>query len=304
MSVRDERESELSELDTLNTQRLLALRSFAGFEDLDLADAALLLGAMTERALKPGMKLSKRGAPLCAAWFVVEGELAVTDAAGRRVVHAGETAGMLELLSETHDGPELESAGEAIVLELEKADFTAMLSGNFEMVADAMRSLSRVILQYAPLEGGPVSMIEPQRAGDLDFVDLLLLLHHLSPFGEVGAETMSELAASLTELTLSGTVAVEGQINERIYLVLRGRLRYGALEATSGHGFGALQAIAEAPLAHDLIADEDTRVFAWSLNTIMDALDDDIPFAMRWLREWAQRVQRLVATGVVKLAPP
>ncbi len=286
--------------DIINTQRLLALRTFAGFEDLDLTDAALILGAMNERTLPTGSELSKSGIPVAAAWFVVEGELAVQDVAGRRLVRAGETVGMLELLSGTNDGLEIESTSDAIVLELERSHFMAMLNANFEMLANAMRSLSRAILMLSPLEPGPKSKIEPRDVPAFNFVDSLLLLHELSPFGAVGAETMAELAASLSEQTLSGIVEPRGQLTEHIYLVLKGELSYGTVKMPAGSGFGALHSLAEIPLAQDLTAAEGTHVFVWTLNTIMDALEDDIPFALTWLRGMAARVHDLARTPAAR----
>lgn len=284
----------------INPVRLLGLRRFPGFEEVDLADAALILGAMTERVLADGQSIARRGAPLSAAWFVVAGELAVDGGAYRVRVGAGEMVGMLELIAEIGEGLGVVSVGEAVVMELGQADLLAILAGNFEMLAASMRSLCRGILQLSPLEEGPTGTPPRERTGPLALVDSLLLLHELSPFGAVGAETMAELAASLTELSVAGVVVPRAQLSERILLVLEGRLRYGPLEICAGRGFGALQAIAEAPFAYDLIADDGTRLLVWSLDTVMDALDDDIPFALGWLRGLATRAHALVvASGTV-----
>ncbi len=280
----------------LDAERLLQLRRFPGFQDVAVDDAALLLGAMTERALAPGEVLARRGAPLGAAWFVVEGALEVESANHPRTVSAPDMVGMLELMSGDPDGLGVVCASSAVVLELEQADLLAILASDFDMLARSMLSLCRGILMLSPHEGGPVSPVFAQRRIEaLSFVDALLLIHELSPFGAVGAETMAELAASFTEVSLSGVVEARGQVTERVLLVLEGELTYGPVVVPTGGGFGALHAIAEAPLAHDLIAAEGTRALVWSIDTIMDALDDDVPFALRWLREMAGRAQALAS---------
>lgn len=287
-------------IDTVNAQRLFALRTFAGFEDIDLSDAAMILGAMTERSLPAGTRLSKNGTPVTAAWFVVEGELAVKDVAGRRIVRAGETLAMLELLSGTSDGLDIQSTTEAIVLELERSHFMGLLNANFEMLSDVMRALSRAIINLSPLEPGTKGDFGEHKSRDLDFVERFVLLHALSPFGAVGAETMAELAEALEERSVSGTIESGGALIQHIYLVLDGHLSYGPVDLPPGSGFGALHAIAETPLLHDVVAAEGTRVFVWTLDTIMEALDDDIPLALTWLRGMAARVHGLATTPAAR----
>jgi hypothetical protein len=56
------------------------MRRFPGLDQVDIDDLAKLLAATTEREVRKNTVLAKRGSPVGAAYFIIEGELRVTTA--------------------------------------------------------------------------------------------------------------------------------------------------------------------------------------------------------------------------------
>ena len=275
---------------SLSAVRLLGLRRFPGLERVDVDDLAKLLGATTERTIPAGTRLAKRGAPLGAAWFVIEGELRTTGRNGSRSVGPNQTAGMIEMVSEHREGLDIDCVTDAVVLELDKADFLAFCAENFDMLEALLRNIGAHVLARAPLEGTEQASLRSWTAGTCRFVDRLLFLHALTSFGPFGGETIADLAAALDERRESGVLVPAGRAIDRLYVVVDGSLRFGSSEFGPGSIFGFLHCVAELPLPYDLVATETTTVLSCGREIVTDLLEDNVPFALGWLQRLAQRL--------------
>jgi CRP-like cAMP-binding protein len=279
----------------LDPQQLLEVRRLAGMSEVDLDDAAKLLAISTERALPAGTTLSKRGEPLSAGWFVLEGELIVRDSARQRLAKVHEAVGFVELLAESADGLEVSCQNDAVVLEIPRASLTALIADDFEGLLGVIRAFSLEILRAEPFDQPPTRAEPPKGDPPLSFVDRLLFLHELSTFAEAGVDTVAELAWQVSEAAVSGVLHRAGSAVDRIYMVVRGALRYGTASVPAGSAFGALHVLAETPLAEDLVAEPGTSVIACDIGTVLDMLEDDLPLALMWLRGIAARLVELTA---------
>jgi CRP-like cAMP-binding protein len=282
----------------IDPQHLLGMRRFAGMADVDLNDAAKLLATATERSLAAGAQLSALGAPLTTAWFIVEGELRFGD--GKREQRAGpyEAVGFLELFGEIADGLEVECVTDAVVLEIERSHLLALLADDFDGLVELLRSFSAAILQVSPFEQSPMRARPPAGPSPLSFVERLVFLHELSAFAEAGVGTVAELALQVSDTDVSGTLLCAGSALDQMFFVVRGALRYGDADVAAGSSFGALHAIGEIPLAHDLVAERGATVIACEVAVVLDMLEDDLPLALTWLRGLAARVVELSAEAI------
>lgn len=277
-----------------SAERLLSLRRFVGMEDMDADDAAEFLALTSERVVRAGTRLAQSGSALDRAWLVVEGELAIGPHHQR--IGPGQLAGVVEMLSGSAAGLDVECRRDAVVLEIHGEDFFTLLGGNFEMLAGVMAGLSGALIELESFSGAPALTEVQYPPPPLGFVDKLLIFRERSDFLAGGAETVTELAAATTDVTVSGVVERAGQVIERMYVVLAGTLRYGALEVGPGDGFGGVHGLAEVPLAFDVVAAPQTRVLVLSIDAMMDALDDDVPFALSWVRALALAVVGAMGT--------
>jgi len=279
---------------SLSALRLLGLRRFAGFERVDVDDLAKLLAATTERTLPSGTHLAKRGAPLLAAYFVIEGTLRVSLGDRSHDVGPNETAGMVDMIAGRPEGLDIDCVTDAVVLELENADFIAFNAENFDMLEALLRAFSARVLTLSPLEGSTQPAQKSPRRTTSGFVERLLFLHGLEAFGALGAETTADLAAALEEhQPLPGVIVPKGHPTGALYVVVEGALRFGMSEIQPGGVFGLLHSVAQSPLPFDLVATNGTKVLTCRREIVADLLEDNVAFTLAWLQKLAQRLLEL-----------
>jgi CRP-like cAMP-binding protein len=279
---------------SLSAVRLLGLRRFPGLENVDIDDLAKLLAATTERTVSRGSHLATRGSPLPAAYFVIEGALRTSAGNGWHEVGPNETAGMVAMISEHPDGLEIECTAEALVLELERADFLAFNAENFDMLEELVRAFSARVLSLSPLEGTEDAAEPTWKGNRSGFVERLLFLQGLASVSPFGAEATAELATVLEERRpAAGVLAPAGSAIDALYIVVAGALRFGSAALKPGSLFGLLHAVAHAPLPFDLVASPDTIVLTCRPETLVDLLEDNVPFMLAWLRQLANRLVEL-----------
>lgn len=265
----------------VDAERILALRTFLGMEELAISEVAQLLGMMTERRWPAGAVLAKRGAHVPAAWFVLEGELRIGHAAGERRVVAHEIAAILELLGDTPDGIDVVTATEVVALEVGRDDLFAQLALDFEMARGVLQQLSAGLLAVAPDIDRTEPLVPPPAPGQaLDFAARLRFARGLGSFPPTAIATLADVAAAFEETTAEGTLLPAGATVDRIWVVVEGELRAGDARFVPGSMFGRLPAIAEAALAHDVVAAPGTRLLALPMATVLDLYEDDATGAL------------------------
>ena len=273
----------------VDADRILALRTFLGLEDLAISEAVQLLGMMTERRVPAGTVLAKRGASVPAAWFVLEGELRIGHAGGERRVGAHEIAGILELLGDTPDGLDVVTATDVVALEVGRDDLVAQLAVDFEMVRGVLQQLSANLLMVAPdIDRTEPLVPAPAPGKPLDFAMRLRFARGLGSFPPSAIATLADVAEAFEEETAEGTVLPAGATVDRIWIVVEGELHAGEARFVPGSMFGRLPAIAEAALAHDVVAAPGTRLLGLPMATVLDLYEDDATgalFAIRVLAE-------------------
>lgn len=264
----------------VDADRILALRTFLGMEDLAIAEAVQLLGMMTERRWPAGSVLATRGAPLPAAWFVLEGELRLGGAPERRA-RAHEIAGILELLGDTPDGLDVVTATEVVALEVGRDDLFAQLALDFEMVRGVIQTLSANLIKVAPDVDRTEPLVVPPASGQpLDFATRLRFARGLGSFPPSAIATLADVATAFEETTAEGVLLPAGATVDRIWIVVEGELRAGNTRFVPGSMFGRLPAFAEAALAHDVVAAPGTRLLGLPMATVLDLYEDDATGAL------------------------
>lgn len=269
----------------VDADRILALRTFLGLEDLAISEAVQLLGMMTERRVPAGTVLAKRGASVPAAWFVLEGELRIGHAGGERRVGAHEIAGILELLGDTPDGLDVVTATDVVALEVGRDDLVAQLAVDFEMVRGVLQQLSANLLMVAPdIDRTEPLVPAPAPGKPLDFAMRLRFARGLGSFPPSAIATLADVAEAFEEETAEGTVLPAGATVDRIWIVVEGELHAGEARFVPGSMFGRLPAIAEAALAHDVVAAPGTRLLGLPMATVLDLYEDDATGALFAIR--------------------
>jgi CRP-like cAMP-binding protein len=224
---------------------------------------------------------------------------------------ANKIAGIVEMIAASPDGLDIVCLSDAVVLELEKADFLAFCSENFEMLAELLRTFSARVLLLSPFEGVGESAVTTAEGAsgsafaarknrESGFVDRLLLLHRIEALRPFGAETISDLAVALKEKQVSpptetACLTRAGQPLDSLFVVLSGSLELAGarVRVNPGSVFGLLHSVSEAPLAFDLIAHPNTRVLTCRREVLSDLLEDNIAFTLAWLRRLAERILEL-----------
>lgn len=265
----------------VDAERILALRTFLGMEDLAIAEAVQILGMMTERRWPAGTVLASRGVPLPAAWFVLEGELRVGAASSARRVGAHEIAGILELLADTPEGVDVVTVTDVVALQIGGDDLFAQLALDFEMVRGVLQQLSTNLLAVAPDVDRTEALVLPPAPGDaLGFATRLRLACGLGCFPPSSVATLADAAAAFEEIAPEGTLLPAGTVVDRIWIIVEGELLAGDARYPAGAMFGRLPAIAEAPLAGDVVAAPGTRLLGIPMATVLDLYEDDTRCAL------------------------
>lgn len=265
----------------VDADRILALRTFLGMGDLAISEAVQLLGMMTERRWPAGTVLARSGAPMPAAWFVLEGELRLGVSPGDRRVGAHEIAGILELLGDTPDGADVVTVTDAVALEIGRDDLFAQLGLDFEMVRGVIQTLSANLIKIAPDIDHTEPLVSLPASGQrLDFATRLRFARGLGSFPPSAIATLSEVAAAFEETTTEGILLAAGATVDRIWIVVEGELRAGESRFVPGSMFGRLPAFAEAALAHDVVAEPGTRLLGLPMATVLDLYEDDTAGAL------------------------
>jgi len=134
--------TELARIETvvfLQTVELLASCS---------AEQILRISAITRQHLLPaGEVIYREGGPADALYFVVRGQVSVLKSSGdERVLGAGQTFGVTEILSGRLRTGSATASEETLVLAIEADDFFDLLAHNIEIV----KALFRQLLDKAP----------------------------------------------------------------------------------------------------------------------------------------------------------
>jgi CRP-like cAMP-binding protein len=110
----------------LKDRRLQALRALPELSRFSERQLRSLLPYLGETSVPPGQRLAKAGDP-CAQYVVVlEGELEACNGSGPRLLSAGTSAGWKAMWERGNSDATLETASEARLLVIGRADFRAV----------------------------------------------------------------------------------------------------------------------------------------------------------------------------------
>jgi signal transduction histidine kinase len=197
----------------------LRLKQVGLFTDLPDEDLAYLCRDVTEVALRPGVLLFAEGEPGDHAYVVLDGELVVTKATGRReavlaVRGPGTVLGEMALLQETPRGATVRARTAARLLAIPKATFDGLLRSS----PTATEAVFRSMIQRMQETGEQLRLSE--RMAQLGTLTAGVAHELNNPAAAVrrGAQRLDEALDRYTELLL--TVPEDGGETRRSALAL------------------------------------------------------------------------------------
>ena len=257
---------------------LFALRQFAAFSGVGLAELAVVADNVRETQFAAGAEIAAAAAHLSALHLVIEGSIETRS--GDLVAHWGprEVFGLLEVLAGRPVPTRVVSLDETRTLELRASDALELLEDNLGVLHAVLHAL---VTRLIAIGGQPAAIAIPS-SEELSLVDRLILLRQLAPFAGGGLHALAAIAQSCEQLLLpAGTqLARAGQRPDSFAIVLDSNVQFsrGAalppLILRSGEALGLLEAIGGVAHTFDVVATRGTRILRCPTATLLDVLED------------------------------
>jgi CRP-like cAMP-binding protein len=271
----------------LTIQRLLTLRQFEGFNEVDLSELATVAENMIERTFAPGALIVNAGSRFPGAYLVVQGRL---EAPGH-VWGPRSVVGVLEMIAARSSEHRIAAAAQTRVLLLPESNFDELLEDNYGVLSTTRRLIARLMLGYgsAPFTPQPV----PRFGRTLGMVDRILALRAYLPIADGNLQAVSALAQASEELEYAAGTQIHhaGEEPAATLVVLDGQVRLRrhtgmeAIAATST--IGALESLAEVPHVDDAHALTRVRALRLPNAALFDVMEDHTDFAIAMVRRLA-----------------
>jgi CRP-like cAMP-binding protein len=261
---------------------MLAIRQFAGFSDVDLAELATIAENVFERTIPAGATLVNAGVRFPGIYMVVRGRLVTRERSygPRRLV------GALEVIGGRPARDAVIAAEPTQTLLLPSTGFSEILEDNYGVLSTTRRLLARQLLE----QGAMPKRIPPSlRAREtalhskpLGIVERLIVLRAMSPLASANVQALSSLAHAAEEIVVAPGELVNP---EGMTLLLDGQIRIG--DTVASHVvLGGLEALAEVPHG-DAEAVTSVRALHITSAALFDVMEDHTDFALAIVRKLA-----------------
>jgi CRP-like cAMP-binding protein len=259
----------------ITLQRMLAIRQFAGFSDVDLAELATIAENVFERTIPAGATLVNAGVRFPGIYMVVRGQLVTRERSygPRRLV------GALEVIGGRPSRDAVIAAEPTQTLLLPSTGFSEILEDNYGVLSTTRRLLARQLLRYGAM---PKRIAPPLHSKPLGIVERLIVLRAMSPLASANVQALSSLAHAAEEIVVAPGELVS---TEGMTLLLDGQIRIG--DTIASHVvLGGLEALAEVPHA-DAEAVTSVRALHITSAALFDVMEDHTDFALAIVRKLA-----------------
>jgi CRP-like cAMP-binding protein len=279
------------EVDTTIVRRVVELKRFALFDEVDLGELATLAQNVVETEIAPGERVAAAGDRLTAIDFVLDGTIATPVSEW----HARDVFGALEVFAGRPVLAEARATTRTRTLRLHAEDLFEILDDSFGVLVAAIRALAGAALArsgqlstpgFVPLSDGPIGL-----------VDRLLLLRRQPAFARARVRALTMLAHVSDEMAWPDgtTIARAGELATGAYVIASGgvRARGGAADGAilrPGDTFGLVETLAAHPLAMTLEAVDRVRALASSSAALLDVLEDHTDLGLALLATLAHQL--------------
>ncbi len=268
----------MREIATPPLRTLFALRQFATFAGVELAELAVVADNVREAQFAAGTEIAAAEKRLTALHLVIDGRIEARS--GDRVAQWGprDVFGLLEVLADRPLVMPAISLVDTRTLELRASDARELLEDNLGMLHATLHALvTRSLAGGTHLDAVAIPGVE-QRS----LVERLILLRQLGPFAGGGLHALAAIAQSCEELRLpAGAVLAQAeQRADSFSIILDGSVQISRAAGTqtqilhAGEASGLLEAIGGVLHPSDLVAVIQTRILRCPTAALIDVLED------------------------------
>jgi CRP-like cAMP-binding protein len=290
-----------------NVERLMILRTFAGFADLPPAEVSLIAQHSRRRFFPAGSHIARAGEPIKSIYFVVDGEIELSrHGHPLRTMGPRSTVGALSALASDGDTPRIVATRDTLTLAIQVDDMLDVFEDNFSVMVSVLRSIARTILESRRELGPAAGYVGTTRAPvacparPLDLVERIFFLRRTIVFASTRIEALAQLARDAREVRVAAGTSlwVEGAPCERLLFVVCGRVRATTAAGQEfffreGDALGGLDMLAGQ--AHWYNADvlEDLVALQFDPELFLDVLEDHHEMARDFLQTMAASLLEL-----------
>jgi len=289
-----------------NIERLMVLRTFAGFATLSPSEVGVMAELTRKRFYPAGTIISSEGAPSRSIHFIVDGEVEL-----KRHGHTLEkfgprsAVGGLNSLARDPDTPEILALEDTVTLEILTEDMEDVFEDNFEILVNVTRAVARGIMQLRRELGGEAgfdqdgeSAVCPARK--LDLVERIFFLRKSIAFANTRIEALAQLARNAKEVRLpAGTVLWnEGDDSDRLMFIICGTVKCSTASGQEftfrgGGSIGGIDTLADEPRWYGANVTDGLVALEFDREIFLDVLEDH--------HEMARDFVGVLAAGVIAL---
>lgn len=292
----------MRDVTTPSLRTLFALRQFAAFAGVELAELAVVADNVRETRFVAGTEIAAAEKRLSALHLVIEGRIEARS--GDRVSQWGprDVFGLLEVLADRPVTSRAISLIDTSTLELRASDAHELLEDNLGVLHAVLHALvTRLLATGGRLEAVAIPGVVEEQT----LVERLILLRQLAPFAGGGLHALAAIAQGCEQILLPvGTVLAQaGQRADSFSIILDGSVQISRGTGVQpqllhrGEASGLLEAIGGVVHASDLVAVAPTRVLRSPAAALIDVLEDHSDLGLTLIHNIATR---LLDAGVVE----
>jgi CRP-like cAMP-binding protein len=280
-------------------ERMLVLRTFPGFAELEPELVAVLAEHVKERSFARGAYIFREGVPVTSIHMIVEGRVELVRH-GRFIRELGEKSavGGVAAFSNDPDGYDVRAITDVVSLEMRIEDTIDIFEDHFPILRSVLRGVAREVLEARVALPGTAGFVEaetederPRPPNALDLVERMALIRKTLPFASSRLDAVADLARESTEVRLPKGERLwrEGDAAHAMVLVVAGNL---LCTSSRGHRFrfgpgdvvGSLDASAQRPRWFTAEVTRDLLGLEVRTETFYDVFEDNFDMAMDLLR--------------------
>lgn len=283
-------------------ERMVALRSFPGWGDLDSRDLATVAAVSRTRRVEAGEVLNADDHPVTSVFLVVTGALRVSmDGAETGVFREHSAVGGLATFSGIERGYAIEAAEDTVCLEIAAPDMEEIFEDRFPILLRALRAMARTTVELRkslPRAGfsnvvneGPICPARP-----LDLVERIFFLRkNLAMAGRIDSVAVSARMATEVRLGPGEVVWEVGDDGDSMMVLICGRVRCSTpsgqtWEMGANDIIGGLGSLGQLPRWYRVEVVDGVVALVLSRDTSIDVWEDHPDLAMQILGIFARSI--------------
>lgn len=288
-------------------QRVLALRSFPAYAELDPEEVAAAAHRMRERRYEAGETILREGRPVREVHFVLRGEVSIRRG-GRELQRLGDhsVVGGLAVLAADPEGYEVVATAPSRTLAQDADEAWDMIEEHFVLGQRLMQGLAEQGLKLQRgLPGGfgygPPATPTGAPRENLDLVERVASLRSALTFAGSQLEALADLAREVEVVRFApGDVLWRaGDLGADFVVIDHGVVRCqaddGAFALGSGDVVGALDCFAAQPRWYDAIADTEVLGLRLRRETLLDVFEDHASLMRAAIQSMASNLLALMS---------